>query len=340
MTKEEIEKQASDLRSLLRGSRSQANDDTTKQSGSDNATTGNTGGDSQFDTHNESAKTGHGLQPVSGSGSTTSISIGQSHNDTERSGSSPRGLAPLDIGKRQTTGRSGANNSQGGSNGSNLSTSAETTSRSGGRKRVGNITTDEEIPTRQFNQQTITETSKSSERLSTTGSGKTTKSSVKSDPKSKIIEFTSVENRKNVVENVIGAASTLIKEGTTIGVGEAKALEIPLKEAIKDFAKYTDQALWKRVGNGFDRPVWSDMDEEELSMLVKVLLKSGQRSPAMAKVVRNVLSSHDYVALYMILGPRTITTAQIIQQTRKTKTKKETVPDEDNPRRKRILGQR
>lgn len=327
------DKEVQELRDKLRGKRTDSLSDSTRSgepgtSSSNSEASTLSGGDTKQHSTNKPTKTGHSIQSVSGSGATASLSDGQSNNSAERSGSSARGLAPIDLGKRQAARRPSENNGAGRPDGSNLSASNQTTTGSGrGRSlnKVGNLITDEEIPIRVFKDETNNDTKAtgSSTQLSIDGSGKATKSSVKSNTKSKISQLTSIETRKGVVENVAGAIGSLVKEGSTLTQKETSILEEPLKEAIKDFARYGDEALWKRQDNMNDQPIWSDMDDDELHLLVTYLLKSGQKSPMMAKVVRNTVSSHDYIALYMILAPRVVKTSTIIQRTHKPRVKKQ-----------------
>lgn len=318
MTKEEIDKQATELRDKLRGKRTGS--DTTERS--NNEASGSASNDPGNNPGNVAAKVGHGLQLVSGSGSTTGKRDGQPDNNAEQSGSSLRGTAPGYYGVGQTTGRSGENNGQSRSDGSKLQTSPATTARTGraGRTRLGNLETDEEIPTRTF-----TETESSTARVSANDGGKAVKGSVKSDTKSKksikeiIVDPIPKETREGVVKAVISGTSTLLKEGKTLSLTESKTLQEPLKDALLDYATYADQALWKRQGNTNNVPIWSDMDEDEIGLLVDFMLKSGQRSPITARLVRNAVNTHDYVALYMMLAPRTVRTANIIRETTKVR---------------------
>jgi hypothetical protein len=103
------------------------------------------------------------------------------------------------------------------------------------------------------------------------------------------------------------------KEGTTLSITEAKALEGPLLSALESDFYYLDQYIWYRTQDPTQAPIWSDMDNEDLQVLTSILLKRGQKSPATAATVRAIVNGSTYVDVGMLMVPRFMKTVQVLK---------------------------
>jgi hypothetical protein len=56
------------------------------------------------------------------------------------------------------------------------------------------------------------------------------------------------------------------------------------------------------------------MDEEEIETLARMMLRRGQRSPAAANAVRNIVDGADYIDTAVIMVPRVIKTMQQVNK--------------------------
>ena len=96
----------------------------------------------------------------------------------------------------------------------------------------------------------------------------------------------------------------LFKSGGVLSKAEAADLYEPLLDALKDEFGYLDELIWLRATQVKGRDIWGNVDDEEVQTLAKMMLKKGQKSPAMATVVRGMTELHDYLVVGMMFGPR------------------------------------
>jgi hypothetical protein len=104
------------------------------------------------------------------------------------------------------------------------------------------------------------------------------------------------------------------KQGQRLSQAEARELEEPLKAALLDDCQYADQYIWWRCQDATQSPIWSDIADEEVAVLARLLLKRGQRDAATATMVRAVVNGSDYITALMILIPRTIKTIDAMKR--------------------------
>lgn len=109
------------------------------------------------------------------------------------------------------------------------------------------------------------------------------------------------------------------KEGSTLTIAEAKALEEPLLSALESDFYYLDQYLWYRTQDPTQAPIWSDMDNEDLQVLTSILLKRGQKSAATAATVRTIVNGSVYADVTMLMVPRIMKTVQVLKAAPKRK---------------------
>jgi hypothetical protein len=328
--------QVQELRKTLRAKRTRNTNGNTEQSGTYNQTTGNSGGNSERNTSDEPSEDGYGLQPLSGPGSAASVSERQSNNNVERAGSGIGSLAQGYYGVRSATRRHGEDNGQSGPDGGSVSAGSQTTTGERRTKRIGNLMTEESIPTRNFenvkNKEGITTdagfkplSEKGTATVSNSATGKTIKKRVKdtqgSEEPTKIINF---ETRsREIGEGAKEKVSEFLKTGSVFSVSEAKALKEDFTQVLKDWSRYVDQYLWSREEYSAQEPIWSDMDTDELDLLSRVILKRAQKSTIVARAVRTAVGSNDYILLTTMMVPRVMKTTTLMNKTKKPKTRKQ-----------------
>jgi len=217
-----------------------------------------------------------------------------SYNDPERS------LDEIIVGKRPANRRS----SQGSSGTSNGTETVR-----GAKRRRGRIEADDPIPIR--------------EKSKNKGTGSRS-ASIKGEPSEKE-ESKPIQRGKKASEDrePVGEGESQkqkfklpnlkIKEGTTLTIAEAKALEEPLLSALESDFHYLDQYIWYRTQDVTQAPIWSDLDNEDLTVLCSILLKRGQKSPATASVVRGIVNGSTYIDVAMLMGPRFVRTVQVLK---------------------------
>jgi hypothetical protein len=103
---------------------------------------------------------------------------------------------------------------------------------------------------------------------------------------------------------------------------EQRELQETLPAALEDDFRYLDEYLWSRqraVASDPDsldeRPVWSDLDEDEIAALTRILLRSGRHNPTMAAIARGAVNSRDYIVTVAIVAPRVKRTFDIVRRT-------------------------
>lgn len=111
-------------------------------------------------------------------------------------------------------------------------------------------------------------------------------------------------------ETPITRISKGFKEGKVLTRKEADEIKEAFIDALRDDFKYLDEALWWYSHDSSEPQIWGDLDDEEIEIIARVLLRRGERSPAAATLVRNVIDASDYVNVAVITVPRTIKTMQ------------------------------
>lgn len=110
-------------------------------------------------------------------------------------------------------------------------------------------------------------------------------------------------------------------KGNTLNKAEIEEYSESLPSALEDIFQATDDWLWKRqIAAGKDsdeQPVWTNLDDKEMSRLTKVFLKWGQKSGMGAGAVRGIVESSDYIAVGSMLAPRFMQTVDIYRETRR-----------------------
>lgn len=120
-----------------------------------------------------------------------------------------------------------------------------------------------------------------------------------------------------------GAVKAVVGKGKaslTLTDSEVDEYQETLTAALEDDFEAIDRYLWGRQRlytpeEADESPIWSNMTEKEISTLVRVMLKGGKRSPAMATVVRGVIDSRDYIGLVSILFPRSKESFKVMRDT-------------------------
>lgn len=110
-----------------------------------------------------------------------------------------------------------------------------------------------------------------------------------------------------------------LPQGKKLSAQEATILAPQFSDTMTDYFQYIDQYLWTREElagkSSGQRPIWSDLDQEEMEALTRVFMKFGQNNPAAAVVVRGVVESRDYLTAAFLFGPRIEKTRQILVET-------------------------
>ncbi len=115
------------------------------------------------------------------------------------------------------------------------------------------------------------------------------------------------------------APKPLLPQGKKLSATEANALTSPFAESMEDYFKYMDQFLWsrqERAGKSSgEQPVWTNLDDEEIAALTRVMMRFGQHNAAAAAVVRGAIEARDYIDVGMIFVPRVQKTVDIMRET-------------------------
>ena len=104
-----------------------------------------------------------------------------------------------------------------------------------------------------------------------------------------------------------------LKEQKVLSAREAEQLLEPLIAALQSDFEYIDQGIWLYCMSEDKRPVWSDMDIDEVGVLATIMLKRGQHSPQAAQAVRALIDSDIYIQVAAITLPRAVTTYTMIK---------------------------
>lgn len=122
-------------------------------------------------------------------------------------------------------------------------------------------------------------------------------------------------------------------KGKTLTKAEIDEYSESLPSALEDIFQATDDWLWKRqIAAGKDsdeQPVWTNLDDKEMTRLTKVLLKWGQKTSVGAGAVRGVVESSDYIAVGSMLAPRFMQTVDIYRETRRPRQRRGSYATQD-----------
>ncbi len=99
-------------------------------------------------------------------------------------------------------------------------------------------------------------------------------------------------------------------KGTTLTNQEAKDLLAPLANALVDYGGYVDKFLQYRTHDPGMPDIWGDLTELEATVLARLMIRRGQKSPAAAAVVRQMVESDDYIQAAIIVVPRVMRTVE------------------------------
>lgn len=230
---------------------------------------------------------------LSGS-STENDSINESYNDSER------GSNQIAIGRRPTNRRFGKDS---------FSTSSDSKGIRGPKRRAGKLVADDPIPNR-YEKETIND--ESSRIGNTTIETDTTKEkkSVTLPSRKQTTKSRSTTTKREIEEqdDTKGFKIPWFKEGTKLTDSEVVALEAPLIAALEADLYYVDQFIWLKTQDTSQAPIWSDMDTDDLTVMARVMLKQGKRSPQAATMVRSIVGGSDYISALMLTVPRVIRT--------------------------------
>lgn len=271
-------------------------------------------------TPNISNTDGHSIQPVSRPGLGT-ISVSRAVSNAQRK--SPNfsgGASPGNSPERRTNGRSGEDNSQNWSNGTDLSTGAQRSISSTEQiRKVGNLETADPIPPRFFDaeREAAIEKSEAQGTPSTRKRGRPPKQRIGGDVQNATEDISGTHLDKDQFDQLQRKA--FFNTGKILSKAEAKELAEPLIAALKDEMEQADRLLWKYTGDPLEQPIWSDVTDKEMESLTNILLKIGQKSPVVATVARTAIDASDYIVAAGVIGPRFMKTVDVIRTVRKTK---------------------
>ncbi len=144
------------------------------------------------------------------------------------------------------------------------------------------------------------------------------------DSKGHFITKTGKNGPKSGDSGQKGEKKPLLPQGKKLSAQEANALTDPFISALTDNFQYLDTYLWNRqekAGKSTgEKPIWSDLDDEEIAALTRVMMRFGQHNEAAASVVRGVVESQDYITVGAIFVPRVTETVKIMRETAQPRT--------------------
>jgi hypothetical protein len=122
-----------------------------------------------------------------------------------------------------------------------------------------------------------------------------------------------------VAEKPIAEKKPLLPQGRKLSATEANQLSPIFGESMESYFQYMDQYLWARqekAGKSTrEAPVWTNIDDEEIAALTRVMMRFGQHNEAAAAVVRGAIELRDYVDVGVVFAPRIQKTVEIIRET-------------------------
>jgi hypothetical protein len=111
-----------------------------------------------------------------------------------------------------------------------------------------------------------------------------------------------------------------IPQGKKLSATEANTLNDPFIVAMTGNFEDLDTYLWTRQAKAGkstgEQPIWTNLDEEELAAMTRVMMRWGQHNEIVAAGVRGVIESRDYIVVGTLFVPRVQKTVEIVRDTR------------------------
>lgn len=312
-----------ELRKQLKDARNEQPDGTASRE--DSSATRITNSNSERHTSNESDANGYRLQSFSGSSDGTLGAFRTTNNPERKSPDESGSASSSNQRKRSPIGRPRKDYGQSRSDGTDVSTG----SRSRSIRSIGNLTADDEIPPRTFDTEPETNSAPKA-----TGEKPTPQGNAPARKRGRPAKQTTLR----IVQPTTETREPKFSFGKTLSKSETKELTEPLIAAIQDEFAILDKIIWSYTGDELKQPIWGDVTEKEVSALTGLMLGLGEKSPAMATVVRGAVNAQDYVVVGTMLAPRFMETVKVVKQARQQKRaeKKERTPNEIVSRRERV----
>jgi hypothetical protein len=80
--------------------------------------------------------------------------------------------------------------------------------------------------------------------------------------------------------------------------------------ALHTIFKYVDHGITATNAEKATAVIWSDIDDEDLTVLVEVIVDSGKKSRIVATAVKQVVKANNMLRIGVITAPRFIQTAK------------------------------
>src|SRR6266566_293054 len=103
------------------------------------------------------------------------------------------------------------------------------------------------------------------------------------------------------------------REASKLSQKEVVELFEPLKQALQDDFGYLDEGIWLYCMSEDRQSIWGNIDDDEVSVLARLMLKQGQKNAEVAASVRILVDSDIYIQVAAIVAPRAIRTYQMLK---------------------------
>lgn len=237
-------------------------------------------------------------------------------NTQRKSGNRAGSGAPDSIGAGPQSGRLSQDNGSHWTDGTDISAGAPS-----GKRRVGNLETTDPIPPRTFDENG--ENIRAEATVNFENKGTRTKRPAEPVASSNPRGRPRKQESSPFIPPVAGPVKPERKpflQGNTLSKSEAESLQEPLVNALLREFELLDKALWKfaeGIPQGqLEQPIWSNITDAEMESLTNIMLKLGQKSPAMAMATRAAVDGSDYVNAALLVGPRFMSTANLFKAVR------------------------
>lgn len=160
-------------------------------------------------------------------------------------------------------------------------------------RRVGRFIRDDEIPTRK---------------------NKPVASKPAKEDKTKAAEHLQAGEAIRQAREGISKAKKLIPSGQRLSAVEANSIHDEYCYTLASNFQFLDELLWYYTSDTSHEPIWSSISDEEIQMLARPIIKTGQKSALVAGIVRAQLESSTYIDVGRIALPRFVRTVQKIKQ--------------------------